>query len=475
MPPPAPQIAPQDRIPFRQKLPFSLGYGVDYLGLGLTTSILWMPFFNIGLGLNAAVLGGVLMLLRCWDAFTDPVMGNLSDNTRTRWGRRRPYLLVGSVLTAGVYVALWHLPAGWGPTPTLLLLAGVGLLLVTCHTIWAVPYFSFQMELTPSYDERTRMGAWTAIVGKFVYLAGGWVLAVATGSWFADPATGRPDIVAGMRACSWVIAGLIVVLGVLPAFFVRERYFETVVRRSQRIPFWASMRESARCGPLWLLIGISFFLSLGSSVNNALGQYVSIYLVNGGDLAAASILNGWKSTLTMAVGVLGIPLWTWLSERLDKKTIVTIMLGASVAGHCGNLFCLRPNHPYLMLIPGVFEMGALGAVWLFVPSMKADVADHDELATGRRREGSLNAFASWFGKLAVTIGAGLGGFIIHWTGIDVMVAVQDPAVLENLRQLFIALPLVLWSFTLLFIWRYPLDRGVMADIRTRLEAKRGVV
>lgn len=475
MSPPAPQIAPQDRIPSRQKLAFSLGYSVDYLGLGLTTSVLWMPFFNIGLGINAALLGGVLMLLRFWDALTDPVVGNLSDNTRTRWGRRRPYLVVGTVLTALTYVMLWHLPTGWGPTPTLLLLVGAGLLLVTCHTIWAVPYYSFQMELTPSYDERTRMGAWTAIVGKFVFLTGGWVLAVATGTWFADPATGRPDIVAGMRACSWVIAGLILVLGMLPAFFVRERYFETVVRRSPRIPFWQSMRESSRCRPLWVLIGINFFLILGSGINHILGQYVSIYLVCGGDLAAASILNGWKSSLIMVVGVLGIPLWTWLSERWDKKIIVTIMLAASVFGHCLNLFCLRPDMPYLMLVPGVFEMGALGAVWLFFPSMKADVADYDEMNTGRRREGSLNAFASWFAKLAGTVGAGLGGLVIHWAGIDVMVTVQDPGVLEKIRKLFIALPLVLWSFTLVFIWRYPLTRDFMAVMRAKLEAKRGLV
>lgn len=434
-----------------------------------------MPFFNIGLGLNAALLGGVLMLLRCWDAFTDPVVGNLSDNTRTRWGRRRPYLVVGAMLTAAVYVVLWHLPTGWGPTPTLLLLVGIGMLLVTCHTLWAVPYFSFQMELTPNYDERTRMGAWTAIVGKFVYLAGGWVLAIATGAWFADPVDGRPDIVSGMRACSWVIAGLILCLGVLPAFFVPERYFESVVRRSPRMPFWRSMRESARCVPLWQLIGISFFLSLGSTINNALGQYVSIYLVNRGDLASASVLNGWKSTLTMVVGVLGIPLWTWLSERLDKKTIVTFMLAASSLGHLLNLFFLNPDRPYLMLIPGVFEMGALGAVWLFVPSMKADVADYDELATGRRREGSLNAFASWFSKLAVTLGAGLSGLVIHWSGIDVLVAVQDPAVLENVRRLFIILPLALWSLTLLFIWRYPLSRDSVAKIRAKLEEARGKV
>lgn len=465
----------EDRVPTKQKFAFSLGYSVDYLAAGLTTGVLWMPFFNIGLGISPAWLGVMLMILRAWDALTDPLMGHLSDNTRTRWGRRRPYIAIGAVLTAISYLLLWRVPVELSEHWRFMLLCGLGIVFFTCFTIWSVPFYSLQMELTPSYDERTRLAAWVAIVGKFIYLAGGWVLALATCGWFIDADTGRADIVQGMRTISWGIAAVIVVLGVLPAIFVRERYFKAAVSSGHRTSFWQNIRESFHCRPLWCLIGITFFLILGGSIANVLGQYVSIYVIYDGDLAAASVLNGWRSTGVMLLGITGIPLWTWLSERLDKKIIVTIMLAGSVVGHLLNLVFLRQDMPYLWLIPSIFEAGAIGAVWLFIPSMKGDVADHDELVTGTRREGSLNAFHSWFAKVAGTIGAGLGGLVLQLSGFDVSLGGQTAEVLQRMRWLYIALPLVLWSLTLIFIWRYALDRSRMSSIRHALEARRGEV
>jgi GPH family glycoside/pentoside/hexuronide:cation symporter len=463
-----------DRIPKVQKAAFSLGYCVDYLSTGLTVSVLWMPFFNIGLGMSPAILGGFLMLFRGWDAITDPIMGNITDNTRSRWGRRRPYIALGTVLTAISYILLWRVPAGLSPMQQNLMLGGLGILLFTCYTIWSMPFYSLMMELTPNYDERTRLSAWVAIAGKLIYLGGGWVLALATCQMFADPVTGKADIVRGMRAVSLLIAGLFLILGLLPAFFVKERYYKAA-SAGHRTKFWKSIRESIHCKPLWWLTGINFFLTLGMSITGILGQYVSIYYLNGGNLSSASVLNGWRSSGVMLIGILGIPLWTKLSEWLDKKIIVAIMLSCSMIGHLMNLFCLNPENPYLWLVASIFEAGAIGAVWLFLPAMKGDVADYDEIDTNTRREGSLNAFYSWFAKLAATIGAGLGGTVLQWSGFNAALGAQPLNILLRMKWLYIVLPIVLWSFTLLFIWRYSLDRKRMAAIRSQLEARRGAV
>ncbi|MFA7344097.1 MAG: MFS transporter [Terrimicrobiaceae bacterium] len=466
-------IPESDRIPFGQKMAFGAGASMSWLAADLTAGVLWMQFFNIGLGINPVTLGFVLMALRLWDAFMDPLVGTLSDNTRTRWGRRRPFMFVGSVLTAGVYLLLWRTPSGLGETGRLVYLVVVGLLFFSFCTCASNPFAAMQMELTPNYDERTHLMAWTAFFANCFNLLGGWAMAIITCSLFANPVTGKPDIVRGMQAFSWLVAGLILVLGLLPAIVGRERYYQKSVSRQAREPFWKSLRESLGSGPLWALIGVAFFLMLSGVSVGALSQYVNIYYVNGGNIAAASVLTGWKSTVLVATSIACIPMWTWLGEKFDKKSIMVSMVVATMAGHLLYLVCLRPDMPYLLILPATFEVGAISAIWIFLPSMKADVADYDELHTARRREGSLNAVYSWFFKIATTVAVGAGGVVLQSTGFNVKLPAQPPEVLHKMVSIFIALPLVLLSLVLLCLWRYPLNRSRMAGIRETLETRRG--
>lgn len=469
-------IAESDRIPLGQKLAFGAGNCTDYFATGMTIGVLWMPYFNIGLGINPARLGFVLMLLQAWNAILDPVMGNLSDNARTRWGRRRPFMMVGAILTAAVSPWIWRPPIGWGENATIAYLIIVGMLFYAAFSCWAMAYYGLQLELTPSYDERTRLTAWITFFSKISGLLGGWALAIISGPFFANPETGKPDIVNGLRICSWYIAALILIVGLLPAIFVKERYYEAETRHQARDPFWQSIRESSRCRPLWLLIGLSFFLVVGSASVGTLGQYVNIYYVCHGDIAAASVIAGWKGTVLVVTGILCIPLYTWLGERYDKKIVVGLMLGGSMCGHLLNFVMMTPAHPYLQIIPGIFESCAIAAVWLFVPSMKADIADFDELHTSRRREGSLNAFYSWFIKAALTCSMGLGGLVLTISGFDIKHAGAQPSqVVHTMLLLYVVLPVLIWSMSLLFVWRYPLTRCKMREIRSSLETTRGTL
>lgn len=449
---------------------------MDFFATGLMLGVLWMPYFNIGLGLNPVTLGLILMIFQAWNAVLDPVMGNLSDNARTRWGRRRPFLFVGAILTALVSPWIWRPPQIWGESGMTAYLIVVGMIFYACFSSWAMPYYGLQLELTPDYDERTRLAAWMAFFSKLTGLLGGWAMAIIAGPWFADPVTGKPDIVAGMKVCCWFIAGMILFFGLLPAFFVKERYYEREAKQQRREPLLQSIRESAQCRPLWMLIGTSFFLVIGSFSVNSLGQYVNIYYVCHGDVAAASIISGWKGTVLVVTGILCIPAYIWLGERFDKKSLVFFMLLATIFGHCLNLVFMTPSMPYLQIIPGFFESAAIAAVWLFVPSMKADVADYDEKVTSRRREGALNAFFSWFIKAALSCSMGLGGVVLNVSGFDIKHAEnQPPEVLRAMLLLFVVLPVIFWGIALVFVSAYPLKRGVMETIRQDLELRRGLV
>ena len=508
---------------------FSLGQNMDYVATGLMTTVMWMPFFNIGLGLSPVVLGLVLMVLRAWDAISDPIMGNISDNARTRWGRRRPFMFVGAITTAALYPLMWHFPqsvldgtswlaavADWipfighlgltaGDKATAFYLIIVGVVFFTSFTCWSMPYYGLQLELTPNYDERTRLTAVMALISKLTALVTGWAFVVivfvgtvAQGdftvldgkpAWLRAFATaiqpwlhslasnhaGEKPIVTGMRLMCWVIAFMILCFGILPAIFVKERYYAKEASKQAVEPFWQSIRESLRCTPLWSLISVSFFLVMGYSALGGLGQYVNIYYVCGGDMIQAGTIAGVKGTVIAVSGICMLPVFAWLGEKYDKRTVVLLMLGMSMFGHLLNYWLMTPSHPYLQIVSGFFESSAIGAVWMFLPSMKADVADYDEQFTHRRREGSINAFYSWFIKASLTASMGIGGVVLQLSGFQSKLSQQPPDVLQRMFLIYLILPILIWLVALLSVWFYPLTRARCNEIRDALEARRGAL
>lgn len=470
-----PSIPASDRIPLPSKIAFSAGVSTEYMATGLLTTSLWMPYFNIGMGISPSLLGTVLAILLTWNAFSDPLMGNISDNTRTRWGRRRPFIAIGAVLVGCLYPLFWYMPQELSEGGRVIYLVVLGIAFYSCYTMWAMPYYGLQMEMTPNYDERTRLTSWMTFFGKLSTLGGGWVLALATSKFFINPATGKGDIVIGMKFLCWIIAGAIIVFGLLPALFVKERYYEKEASRQPREPFWKSVRDSAQCGPLWCLIGISFFMVLGSASVGTLTQYVNIYYIFDGDLASAAVVGGWKNTVLVFTGIILIPAWTWLGDKFDKKSVVISMIVFTMVGHLTNYFFMRPDMPYLQIISGVFESAAISAVWLFIPSMKADTADYDELHTARRREGSINSFFSWFIKASMTCAMGVGGLVLELSGFTAKVTHQPPEVLQRMFWMFLLLPVGISAVAVVIACYYPLSRQRMNEIRLKLESRRGTL
>jgi GPH family glycoside/pentoside/hexuronide:cation symporter len=471
-----PIIAPEDRVPFWRKVAYGAGSPVDWLTVGLATTMLWMPIFNIGYGIRPGILGLILVVYRIWDAVSDPVMGNISDNTRTRWGRRRPYVLVGAVLTGVLMPLLWRLPTQWGETGMIIYITALGLLIFTSFTMWGMPYYSLMLEMTPNYDERTRCAAFRTFFTQCSILLGGWVLAVAASKQFANPVTGEADIANGMRTISLWLAGLVIILGILPAVFVKERYYEKESKKQEKVTLLKGLKETVSIKPLWFLIGIVICQVVGTGIAGKLGQYINIYYISGGELGKASMLEGWKASVGFIAGVSAIFFWTWVCERLDKKWALMIILGSGFIGAVLNFVCLTPKHPYLQLIPNIFFAGVIGALWMIIPSMQADIVDFDEITTHKRREGSINSVFSWFLKIGMTAAVGFSGFVLEWTGFDVHAGKIQPAdVVHNMLIWYILLPIVFWSIAILLLWRYPLTRGTMLNIRNQLEARRGKV
>lgn len=502
-PRPASTIAPEDRIPLRQKVAFGLGVNMDIFCTALTLNMLWLPVFNIGLGMNPVVLSGILVVLRIWDAFADPIVGNLSDNARTRWGRRRPFIFVGALALALIYPLFWHLPAAWSETARIVALTAIGLLFFTAYAVWSMSYYGLQLELTPSYDERTRLAAWGSIFAKLGYLIMGWAFAfvlllgaLAVGdpqalagksetvrgvleavrpfvTWLAAPTAGESQVVVGMRVACWFIVVGMIGFGLSPALFVKERYYKAEAVHQPKTAFLVSLKESFRCKPLWQLIGMTFFLLIGRAFIDGLSQYVNFYYVCQGDLALGATIAGWKATVVSVVGFASIPVLTKLSERFDKRAVILAMLVLLTVGHLANYALMTPAHPYWQIYAGLFEAIAVPAIWMFMPAMKADVADWDEFHTTRRREGSLNSFYSWFVKAALTISLVFNGLALAWSGFDAKLPQQSDAVVSRMFLLYLGLPIAFWITAIVFAWFYPLGRKTAQEIRGKLELRRG--
>lgn len=476
---PALLVPESERIPIREKVGFSLGANVDLITGSLLVS-LFMPIFNIGLGMTPIAIGLILMLLRAWDAVTDPVMGYVTDNFYTRWGRRRPYMVIGAIAMALIYPVFWFMPPELsdGAKFTYLLLTGMAF--YTASTCWCMPYYGLQLELTPNYHERTRLTAWMTTFYKVAALGTAWHMALISSSHFANAETGKADIINGQQTVCWIIAGFLLCFGLAPAFMVKERVFGPVTTDAEgkkniaREPFWKNIRESIHNRPLWILIGVSFLVVVGSMSVGAVGQYVFIYYVFDGDLLQAGVIGGWKGTILTVSGLALIPFWTWLGRFYDKRNLVIACLLTTMFGHGLGYFLITPSHPYLSLISSFFESAAMSAIWLFLPSMKGDVADYDEQQTTRRREGSINSFYSWFFKAALTLSAGIGGFVLQATGFDVKVNADDPVIHLRMFLVYILLPLFFWGAALLLVWIYPLTRARMGEIRTEIESRRGI-
>ena len=257
-----------DKVPLHEKIFYGAGSGSFQLSTDGVKGLAY-PIYNITLGLSPSLVGLVLMLSRIFDAFTDPLMGKISDNTRTRWGRRRPYILVGSLLTAGAFILIWMVPESWAGNTWAIFgfyLAAM-LLFYLCATIQVVPYHTLGLEMTPNYHERTVVAGYKMAFSFLFTLLLPWIFRFAQADAFGG------NTLAGMRYWSWILAAMIIVGGVLPALFVQERYYR-IAKGQAKIAFLRGLRLIFQNKAFMLLTAVILTMGLGGGMVQAMGPYI---------------------------------------------------------------------------------------------------------------------------------------------------------------------------------------------------------
>ncbi|WP_371374679.1 MFS transporter [Thalassotalea aquiviva] len=480
--------APEDRISFLRKFIYGLGALVNNL---LGAAIAGMAIvLNLGLGMNPALVGLLGSLPRFVDAITDPLMGFISDKSKTRWGRRRPYIFIGAILAGIVFALLWQLPAGKSESFYFWFFLIGSILFYFAYTIFATPWVALGYELTPDYHERTRLMGVSNFMGQLAYLMAPWFL------WFMQSDMFFDDMVTGAGWLAVIIGAFTICVGVLPAIFLKERGTleqkapaESAIAPSvqaetppaetftigQRVKqFLKGFVITLKFKPFLCLCGATFLVFNGFMMVSSFQSYVIIYYVFGGDQSAGAEYVGWSGTMSAIGTFCVILLVTKLATLWGKRKTFFFAIGMSIIGYALKWVCYNPDYPLLLLVPQPFIAFGLGGLFTLMGSMIADVCDLDELNTEERREGMFGSIYWWVVKLGMAVALAAGGFLLNATGFDVALGNDQTAdTLFWMRFYDVVIPVIASVIAIYLVYIFPITEQRAHEIREQLEARRG--
>lgn len=446
-----------------EKLAFASGFVTAQTSHGAMLRLL-TPIYQITLGVNPLLIGLALTIMRLWDAVTDPLMASISDNTRTRWGRRRPYIFFGGIICSLAFPLIWTPSAGWSEITIFIYLMVSCLIFATSSTVYSVPYESLGMELTTDYNEKTRLYAFRSYLPPFLGLAIEWIYPFVQSDFFSSP-------MAGMRAFAIGFGVLMLCTALLPAIFLRERNPQRVAAQ-KKVPLLRSMKETLQCRPFIRLLIILVFGGLAGSIFSQLGMYANIYLLYEGNTKSGAILGGFISIVFQVVYLASIPLGVRLSRMNGKAKVYMAAMALTYVGGLTKLWIYNPDMPYLVLLLPFFSAPGAAIHSYMFSSMMTDVCNYDEWKTGERREAMFAGVGGWFYKLSFSLSGVLSGALLVAIGFDEQLGGgQSTTTLFWLLYGMIlgsCLPPVI---SILALLRWPLTPKVMEECAAELEQR----
>jgi glycoside/pentoside/hexuronide:cation symporter, GPH family len=466
---------PEDRVPARTKIAYGLGGSIDMWGHWLYPNLAY-PVFNIFLGLSPQLVGLALMLIRIVDAISDPFFGWLSDNTRTRFGRRRPFIFVGALFSGLGLPLLFFVPSGWTGDVLFWWMLLSSLLYIPFVSCFNMPFQSLGNELTPDYHERTSVMSFKGVIQKVFEVAFFLGLPFTNLALFYNATTGQQNVLLGVQVYCGILGVIMAISGLLVFFNVKERYYAGVAaRQTEQVSLKASIYETLKCRPFRLKIIAGLCFSLGSSMVGSLGYYATVYHVAGGDTKLGNNWNGAMGAAWMIGGFVGVPALAWICRRIGKRPSILLACGIGFAAYGGTWFLYTPSLPWLQVLSSASMAFTAAGYYMLDQTIGADIMDYDELNTGKRREGAFSACGSWMNKAGNALGYFLSGQVLALTGFSADKVVQSPDSIFWIRAMLAGIPIAGVCLAALFLWRYPLTQQKMAEVRAELEARRGKV
>ena len=436
-------------VPMGQKIAFGFGMLANQMfpaALGI-----FMVVLVQNLGFPGWMWGIIYFFPRIFDSFTDPIMGFISDNTKSRWGRRRQYVLIGAIVMGISFSIMWQLYLDSGVDYNFAYFMFWSFIFYLGLTIFSVPYVAMGYEMSDDFHERTNIMAIAQWIGQWAWVIAPWfwVIMYMNGDdgWFetAEEATRTLAIWVGI---------ILMFVAMIPAIFIKskstldEDYADLSLGniKGSFNEIKLGFREALKIKPFRKLCISTFLIFNAFNTVATFTFFVIVYQLFNGDAEAANA--GYWPSLFGCLGALSttfivIPIVTWMSKKLGKKNAFIWSQGISIIGYVLLWFLLIPGKPYMFIFALPFFSFGIGSLFTLMMSMTSDVIDLDELNTGKRREGIFGAIYWWMVKFGFAIAGALSGVILSVIGFQegIPTTEQEGAII-GLRAFFSGLPIV---------------------------------
>ena len=458
------------KVPMGQKIAFGFGMLANQMFPAILG--IFMVVLVEDLGFSGWMWSLVFLFPRIFDAITDPIMGFISDNTKSKWGRRRQYVLIGGVLMGIAYIFMWQLYKVDGVQYNFWYFFLWSLVFYLGLTIFSVPYVAMGYEISDDFHERTNIMAIAQFIGQWAWVIAPlfWII-MYDESWF-------PSADVAVKELAIWVAIPCAICALVPAIFIKsdstlnEDYepLNSANIGNSLMKIFESFVAAFKIKEFRKLCGATFLIFNAFNTVAALTFFVIVYKLFNGDAGASGI---WVSMFG-CLGALGttfivIPAVAWMSKKLGKKKAFMLSQSISLVGYIMLYFLFIPGKPWMYIIALPFFSFGIGSLFTIMMSMTADVIDIDEINTGKRREGIFGAIYWWMVKVGYGIAGALSGVIITVVGFNSDLATTDQQVaVDDLHAFFCFFPMVGTILAMLIMRNYSITEERALEIRSQL-------
>ena len=400
-----------------------------------TPMVMANPIYNVALGVSPVLIGVAMAIPRIWEILIDPLIGVASDKTRSRFGRRAPYMFFGLIGSLLFFLALWWAPGGLSKEALGIWLIVVSFLFYTCYSFFAIPYSALTIEASQAGPDRIGvMAVRTFFVSASTFVIQ-WLYWFCQREWFASP-------VQGMR---WVglAFGLLVTSAGLIVIITSLRHHRQLAdpHAEAAAATKGSYRRLLCFAPTRHIMLALLSTLLGFTLVGHLGFYLVGFYACGGDLKTASFVLAVKSSIASIIALLACPLIGAAAKRFGKNPVFNLLIALGSISSISMWWLITPANPYLSVIGDIGIAIALTGFWLLMPAFLGDISDHIEAQTGESCQGALSALYGVAVKVGASSALLVTGYVLVICGFDAGMpreAMSGP--LTGMRALYAILP-----------------------------------